>query len=241
MSIAWHEIRDHLMQTSSTLHFQRNFDAINRTTKPIAQFRDPAAVLDVLHREGSTPDQKNLILAALVRIAQSTDAVVADCALTLMLLALWPGLDAIRRRSIWRKLGTRDEIMSDILARTTETIRGLDLDRVNRIAATVLRNVERDMIRARQRETERESTASDIEPDDVPAGQDWRQPAAEDALLQDDLRKLIGTDALLVIRVAIEGFSQAEVANKLGLSEDAARKRYQRAIRKLRDALQEII
>ena len=43
-----------------------------------------------------------------------------------------------------------------------------------------------------------------------------------------------------MIRVAIEGFSQAEVAVELGLTEATARKRYQRAMRKLRDALQEI-
>ncbi len=48
-----------------------------------------------------------------------------------------------------------------------------------------------------------------------------------------------GLDADLVIRVAIDGFSQAEVATELGLSEAATRKRYQRATRRLRDALQE--
>jgi hypothetical protein len=31
MSFAWHEIRDHLMKSSSTLGFQRSFDAIRRT------------------------------------------------------------------------------------------------------------------------------------------------------------------------------------------------------------------
>ena len=43
-----------------------------------------------------------------------------------------------------------------------------------------------------------------------------------------------------VIRVAIEGFSQAEVAVELGLTEAAARKRYQRAMRRLHAALEEI-
>ncbi|MGE3291291.1 MAG: sigma factor-like helix-turn-helix DNA-binding protein [Geminicoccaceae bacterium] len=54
------------------------------------------------------------------------------------------------------------------------------------------------------------------------------------------MRKLLGDDALLVIRVAIEGFSQAEVAVELGLTEAAARKRYQRAMRRLQYALEEI-
>ena len=96
------------------------------------------------------------------------------------------------------------------------------------------------MIRARQRDAARESLTSDTEPDDVSADHVCQQPAAEQAHLQDDLRRLIGADAMLVIRVAIEGFSQAEVAVELGLSEAAARKRFQRAMLKLKGALEEI-
>jgi DNA-directed RNA polymerase specialized sigma24 family protein len=239
MSFAWHEIRDHLMHSSSTLSFQRSFDTLRRARDPLAPFRDPAALLDGLHRGPGDPDNKNLILSALIEAAQG-DGPASDCALTMLLLALWPGLDSIRRRSIWRRIGSADEIASDVLARTTEAVRGLDLGRVTRIAATILRNVERDIVRARQREVARERLASDVEPDDVSTDQAGRQPAVEDAHLQDDLRKLIGADAVLVIRVAIEGFSQVEVAVELGLTEVAARKRYQRAMRKLRAALQEI-
>jgi RNA polymerase sigma-70 factor (ECF subfamily) len=239
MSFAWHEIRDYLMHSSTNLHFQRSFDAVRRAQAALTPFRDPAALLDGLHRNPGDQGQKNLILSALVSAAQGNGP-TSDCALTLLLLALWPGLDAIRRRSILRRIGSADEIASDVLARTTEAVRSLDLGRVNWIAATVLRNTERDMIRARQRDAARESLISDIEPDEVPADQAGQQPTAEDAHLRGDLRKLIGADAVLVIRVAIEGFSQAEVAVELGLTEAAARKRYQRAMRKLRDALAEI-
>ena len=237
MSVAWHKIRDHLMHSSSTLHFQRSFDIIRREQGPVLGVRDPAALLDALHQKAGSPDQKNLILAALARAAHS-DGHTGDCALTLMLLALWPGLDAIRRRSVWRRIGSPDGIASDMLARTTAAVRGLDLGRVNWIAATILRNVERDMIRARQRDAARESLASHIEPDDVPADQLGRQPAAEDAHLRDDLCKLIGPDALLVLRVAIEGLTQAEAAAELGIPMEAARKRYQRAIKRLRHAFE---
>jgi len=239
MSFAWHEIRDHLTHSSSTLSFQRSFDSIRGAENLIAPFPDPSAVLDALHRKSDGPDQKNRILATLVMAAQS-DGPAADCALTVLLLALWPGLDAIRRRSIWRGIGSADEITSDVLARATETIHCLDLDRVNWIAATVLRNVERDMIRAHQREAVRESAASDVDPDEMPADHRAQDRALDHAHLRDGMRKLVGADAALVIRVAIEGFSQAEVAIELGLSESAARKRYQRATKKLRDALQEI-
>lgn len=237
MSIAWHEIRDHLMLSSSTLNFQRNFEALRRNSEPLAHFADPAALLDTLHVSGRGPDQKNRLLVALVGTAQSGGA-VSDCALTLMLLALWPGLDAVRRRSIWRRVGAGDEVASEILARASEAIRGLDLQRVNWIAATILRNIERDLIRTRQREDRLQSLRSEADPNEIPT--DGEAPAnASPALLHDDLVRIIGTDADLVIRVAVDGFSQAEVASELGLSEAATRKRYQRATRRLRDVLQE--
>lgn len=238
MSFAWHEIRDHLMQTSSTLSFQRSFDTMRQRRKLLARFGDPASVLDALHRGAISPEKKNLLLRALVEVAQS-DHPDADAALTIMLLALWPGLDAIRRRSIWRRLGASDEIASDILARSTEAIRVLDLDRVNWIAATILRNVERDIIRARQRETGRQSILKDTDPDEFPAERAAWQPTFSPALLHADLRRIIGADANLVMRVAVAGFTQAEMAVELGLSEAATRKRYQRATTRLHGALRE--
>lgn len=228
-----------MVHSASSLNFQRSFDSIRGRQAALTPFRDPVALLTTLHHGPGNADQKNLILSALVRAAQG-DGPASDCALTLLLLALWPGLDAIRRRSIWRRIGTADEVASDVLARTTEAVRGLDLGGVNRIAATVLRNIERDMIRARKREVAHAQFVSDIEPDSVPAELIGHQPTAEDAHLQGDLRKLIGPDALLVIRVAIEGFSQLEAARELGLTEAAARKRYQRAMRRLRDAFEQI-
>lgn len=239
MSFAWHEIRDHLMHSSTNLHFQRSFDTVRCAHASLAPFRDPAALLDGLHSTPGDPARKNLILSALVGAAQG-DGPASDCALTLLLLALWPGLDAICRRSIWRKLGTADEVASDVLARTTEAVRRLDLGRVNWIAATVLRNVERDIIRTRQRDMAREHLASGADPDEVADSGDSGIGATGYERLNGAVRKLLGDDALLVIRVAIEGFSQAEAGAELGLTEAAARKRYQRAMRRLHDALQEI-
>ena len=239
MSFAWHEIRDHLMHSSTNLHFQRSFDAVRRAQAALAPFRDPAALLDGLHRTPGDQGQKNVILSTLVSAAQG-DGPASDCALTLLLLALWPGLDAIRRRSIWRRIGAADEVASDVLARTTEAVRDLDLERVNRIAATVLRNVERDILRAHQREASRQSLRCATEPDEIAADDGSGDAAISEAQLLRDLRLLVGADAVLVIRVAVEGFSQAEAGVELGLSEAAARKRYQRAMRRLHDALEEI-
>jgi RNA polymerase sigma-70 factor (ECF subfamily) len=237
MASKWHDIRDHLLRSSSTLEFQRNFQTIRRSCKPLAPYGDPAALLDALHRGNAPSERKNELLTNLV-VASQAKGEADDAALTMMLLALWPAFDAVRRRSLSRRLGTFDDITSEVLARATAAIRDLDLQRVTWIAATIQRNVERDMVRARQREAARENLSSAIKPDDIPAEQAGCWPTVEDAHFGDDLRKLIGTDAGLVIRVAIDGFTQAEAAAELGISMEAARKRYQRAIHRLREALQ---
>jgi len=240
MSFAWHEIRDHLMQSSSTLGFQRSFEALRRAHRSIARYPDRTALLESLHRGPDSPAGKNRILRALIAAAQDDDG-ASDCAATVLLLALWPGLDAIRRRAVARRIASVDEIVSEILARTTVAIRCLDRDRVTWIAATVLRNVERDLLRARKREVEREGVASEIDPDAIPAVHGQPDRALHHARLVDDMRQFIGGDADLVCRVAVEGFSQAEAADRQGLTEVAARKRYQRATRRLRERLHEIV
>ena len=235
MSLAWHAIDDHLMTVSSTFNFHRQFELVRGTSPVLADFSDPAALLDHLHQVQGDPAGKNRLLRALILVAQSNGA-LADCALRLLLLALWPGLDAVRQRSIRRRLDAPDEIASDVLARATEAFRRLDLARVTRIAATILRNIERDMIRARQR---RQADPIEGGVEDLTELSELDGGAAAELLWRRDLSRLLGDDASLVRAVAIHGFTQAEVAAVLGLSADATRKRYQRAVRRLRKAFQE--
>ena len=158
----------------------------------------------------------------------------SDCALTLTLLALWPGLDAIRNRCLRRRISVPDDVASDLLARVTELIRGLDLTRVNQIAATLLRNVERDLLRSVCRETARQQAGAPIEPDWIAAPPCWAELIHMRSELRRDLAALIGEDADLVLGVALDGASQIEIGAALSLTESAARKRYQRATEKIR-------
>jgi len=234
MSLAWNAIHDSLLQSSRTLTFQRRFELLRRNSSSLAAFRDPAALLDALHRQSGSLDWKNECLRALVREAQRA-APGSDTALTVLLLALWPGLDCVRRRLLWRGIAVPADVTSGILAHATETLREMDLGRVNRVAATVLQNVQRDMIRACCGEAELRRVTSSSFPEEL---RDERAPGGHLSanLLHADVERVIGADATLVIRVAVEGFTQAEVAVEFGLSEEAARKRCQRATRRLREA-----
>ncbi|MCZ8323524.1 MAG: RNA polymerase sigma factor [Novosphingobium sp.] len=238
MPSSWHEFYQNLAQSSSTLNFQRGFTSIRSCHKTLNRFADPAALLDHLHSGSEPSDQKNLTLRELVKAAKANNR-AGDCALTLMLLALWPGLDGVFRRSRGRRLGHVDEIASEILARATQSIRELNLSRVNWVAATILQNVERDVLRAHKRETSRQQVQDEFDPDLHGGVFEIADPELEPGKLLAELTHLIGVDADLVLRVIIDGYTQAEAGQQLGLSEPAARKRFQRALKRLREHAEE--
>ncbi len=234
MPFAWHEIREHLMQSSSTLRFQRDLETLRSEQPALQRFADSAAVLEYLHRGRDAPERKNDVLSALIVAAQAAPE-TAECAQTLLLLALWPGLDAVRRRLIWRWKRPAEDIAAEVMAVTCNVIGGMDLTRVNRVAATLLRNVERDLGRALRREAELHKQDAAIDPDNTVFDEHHRC----EANVAREVEALVGRDAGLVLAVTWEGQTQAEAGAALGLSEAAARKRFQRATRRLRDALQE--
>jgi RNA polymerase sigma-70 factor (ECF subfamily) len=231
MSLTWHQIHEHLLRSSSTIGFQRDFNLLRQRHVPLSRFTDPPALLDALHRDSDTSEQKNAILRTLVEVAQS-GASKADCAVGMLLLALWPGLDAVNHRLRRRGVGDPVDMHSDILGRAIEAVHGLDLGRVHRIAATILMNIERDIGRDRARESRWQSLRVELDVDQIAV--EWSVPPISRDHLRLELARLVGDDARLVLRVAVDGFSQLEAAAELGLSEAAARKRYQRATRRLR-------
>ncbi|WP_252258648.1 RNA polymerase sigma factor [Erythrobacter aurantius] len=234
MSFTWHDFHGNLMHSSSTLNFQRGFAMVRNRHHVLTRFADPAALLDHLHRGDASSDKKNTILTQLIESAKSDDR-AGDCALTLMLLALWPGLDGVFRRSRARHLGQVDELASEILARATAAIRGLDLTKVSWVAATIVKNVERDVLRAHNREASRQAVQDKFDVDLHGGVFEIADPELEPGKLLAELTRLIGVDADLVLRVVIDGYTQAEAGQQLGLTEPAARKRFQRALKRLRD------
>jgi RNA polymerase sigma-70 factor (ECF subfamily) len=77
----------------------------------------------------------------------------------------------------------------------------------------------------------------EIDVSDVAADPVAAEPKASPERLRRDLVRLVGADSTLVMRVAVDGASQGAVAAELGLTVAAARKRYQRALRRARKHL----
>ena len=250
MRALWQSLHTSLMRSTEPLSFQKQYEAIRRSDDVVRPFSDPCALLGHLYADGGDPDGKNTLLAVLVGAAQGAGP-VRDAAATLLWLALWPGLDALYRRLLRHFVASPEELVSEISDRLTTGVHRLDLHRVNRIAATLLRNVERD-IRHVLRARWSEAASRDEMPEDggalhrighpesmlgLPPSFDAEVAGSMIAAL---LENWIGEDAGLVLAVVLHGETQREAARRFDIGHDAARKRYQRAIRRLRLRMEEI-
>jgi len=250
MRAIWQAVHANLMQSIDTHNLRKQFDGIRRTRPALRRFPDHYAVLDHLHSRSGDLDEKDQILAALVSEAQGTGA-GRDAATTLLWLALWPGLDALYGR-LWRYFpNTPEDLVSEITGRFTVAIHRADLRRIRRVAATLLRNVER-AIRDDLGKKGAEASLRDDFPDqdDLDARMHPENPGSASGssrfglppgigtdeavvMIHEVLAGLLGEDADLVTAVVILGEGQREAAMRLGIGFEAARKRFQRAIRRL--------
>lgn len=175
-------------------------------------------------------DERDRIVACLVRLARVE--ATREVASALIWLTLWPGLCRIYHR-VRRRGASEAEAVSAIGFALTTQILGLELARVGRVVATLVRNTERE------------------------AGQSLRHPVGETLIAEDlalarcydpsegldrvwcTLQTVAGQDAELMLRVVVLEESHQEVADRLGISAAAARKRYQRSIERARAELTE--
>lgn len=190
----------------------------------------------LLERQHSTTDpstQRHAVVRALAVEVQASGP-VSELAAVILILALWPGLDAVRYR-LWRDWPLdRDDLADDILGHVAIGVRRLDLASVQKVAATLIMNTERDLRRAyldrkAQRRIELpmfdslEVVTAPLRDDDITDRDVWRSR----------LLPVLGRDSDLFLRIITLGENQAEAASALGLSHEAARKRHQRTMKKL--------
>ncbi|MFK7942275.1 MAG: sigma-70 family RNA polymerase sigma factor [Paracoccaceae bacterium] len=243
MRAPWHAIHAQLLRTLDTHKTHTRFQVIRQRQAALEAFIDPAALLDHQHAPKGDHAARNAVLAALVREAQASPP-SADLALSLMIIALWPGLDAIYRRRLRHFRNDPALLASEIHARVTEQIRHLDLGRVTRIAATILLNIDRDIGRALQAKWQRDRLTDSLDGDETVRKNVERgdQFGVNDSAIRDSdavaaLENLSEPDAALVLNVAVLGYTQREAAQRHGLTHDAARKSYRRALTRLRREL----
>ena len=191
-------------------------------------FRDPSQLIGWLHAPGQDAETKNDVLSHLLRAAGGKDR-AGELAVELLLLALWPGLCVVRRR-LWPLCwgGTLD---ADLLSELTVGIRRARPDRITRVAATLLRNLERDLRRLYIRDDQ--VTRHSIDLDTVGHLLVQHEADRPDVILS-AAQAALGPDGVLLAAVYIARFTQKEAAARLGISHEATRKRCQRALARLK-------
>lgn len=235
MRTSWAALHASLSQALGRKSSEVDFGMIRQAHPGLASFGSIAALMEHQHTPNSDPARRFHIVRTLVEAAQSEHP-SRSTAHVIVTLALWPGLDAVFWRLRRGFPDHRDDLPADVLARASEAILGLDLDRVTTVTATLLRNVERDIRRnlIASRIIGEGQRPIDDPMVDATAAAAAQCPTADTRALADLLGTIDPHDAQLLGRVFIVGETQEEAGRVLGLSPSAARKRYQRAIAKLR-------
>jgi RNA polymerase sigma-70 factor (ECF subfamily) len=254
MRSQWEALHESLAQSVRTRKAGQQFNEVRRQRRVLARFEKPVSLLKYLTQKGGDLDEKDAIYAALVKAIQSRER-EGPLALQLLWLGLWPALDALYRRRIRWFAQAPQELVSEIIDCLNEVIAGMDFSRVRRVAATLARSTERKVVErlhalwnesARRGRFPEEATLGAVEPiepeEKQPSPFGVEEGASDEeelAALQEWLAGEVGEDASLVMGAVIYGESQRALAERLGLRHDAARKRFQRALARLRKRLTE--
>ncbi len=244
MRASWEALHAGLARSVRFLQALDSFTTLKQQHGALARFDDPLSLVEYLASKRGDLDEKDAIVGVLATLVQ--DGEHRELAAPLLWLGLWPGLDAIHRRRTRHFLNAPDDLVSEIADAFTREVAALDLTRVTRVAATLVRSTERRVLEGREREWTETNTVQ-------PRGDIWAldepPPAFREsklglvlALDVDDelaavgawLESVIGEDAELVLAVLVLEETQREAGERLGLSHDAARKRFQRAFARIR-------
>ena len=248
MRARWTALHESLVRSITTLKADQQFKTANKMGTALAPFTAADALVAHLTAKDGDRDEKDQIYRALVRAIQSRSE-WADLATALLWLGLWPGLDAIYNHRLRDFVGHPDELVTEVSFIFTTTVGRIDLAGVNRLAATLIWNVERDIRDALKRRWAHEARVVDVD-DPTATGPDphlQTEPSIDDRELPVDandlpavrawLADIVHGDADLVIGAALYGFDLHELGDELGIGHEAARKRFQRAIKRIRERL----
>lgn len=260
MRARWEALKTSLTHSVRTLQADLAFQQARQHQVALARFDEPRKLIAYLTTNGGDLDEKDRILSALVTLVQRREH--PELASALLWLGLWPGLDAAFRCRSQSFRDQPDELVAELAFAFTALVERLDLEAVHRVAATLVRSTKRDVMDRCLRRWTEENHRLDAEPNEPLrnlAGKIIRASWFDKASLQrwaasdhdlprrsfDDevtvlrawLEPIVGADADLLIAVLVLEETQREAGARLGLSPEAARKRFQRALGRLRDHL----
>ena len=244
MRARWEEVRASLLSSVTTLQAEQEFRAFRETSTAFTRFESPSALVASLNAPAGDLTEKDGIYRVLVTEAQAGGG-QADLATAILWLGLWPGLDNIYRSHLRHFWPNPDDLVSALGASFTAVIARANISRIHRVAATLVWNTERSLIPELRRKWRDESVRADLPEDDLLAesrelvesflarGVTENQ---EIVALRARLLAVVGDRDVDLVLSVILGDTQKEAGARFGLSHDVARKRYERALDRIRDS-----
>jgi RNA polymerase sigma-70 factor (ECF subfamily) len=243
MRARWESVRAALVSTITTLDSERDFRSVRETEMALRRFESPSALVAYLTGRGGDLDEKDRIYGVLVGSVHA-HAGWSELAAAIAWLGLFPALDAVYRRRL-RFFGRNpDELVSALCEHFAAAIGSADLTRIQRLAATLVMNAERRLVDDLKKRWKVEARRADLPDDDRLARQREVTPEflgacsepQETAELRTRLILIVGPRDVDLVLAVSQGESQRAAAERLGLTHDVARKRYQRALDRIRDS-----
>jgi hypothetical protein len=247
MRSRWEGIHKGLLRSAGGLNAAKQFARWRTRNSMLETFADPMSLVGYLSQPEGDLDEKDRIIWLLIDEARRGEA--PSLAQAILFLGLWRALDAIfvRRSALFRQRGA--DLDAELVDGFIEQLGRLDPARVKRVAATLVRNTERDVVVSRTHELARSARAvvvtpdvalaPPIEPEASPFNQhpDQTDEAAVGAIAL-WLERVTGPDAYLVVDVVLRGRDRAALASARGISRKALNKRVERALARARRVLE---
>ncbi len=144
MRASWEALHAGLDRSVRTLQAEQSFQEAKAQHPVLAGFDDAEKVVDHLVNARGDGEAKDRLLATLVAMVQQREH--HDVASGLLWLGLWPGLTGVYGRRVRHFKGEPDELVAEIARAFTELVERVDLTTVQRVAATLVRSTERDVM-----------------------------------------------------------------------------------------------
>ena len=231
----WERIHRGLNNTIRLPRMVRLYVEMARYRSPLAPFQTPHLLVEHLDRVRTDPIA-NDVYRSMVDAWRRGPICYSEVAGQILWLGLWPLLN----RLYWAQLGywrdQENDLASEIGRCLTIVLRGTDLTRVDRVALTLIRNTQRDLIERRQ---------AQLFGDD----QDWSSlqlpwqsfmdasPNEAPARIVDvagALKQCLGPDFDLAVAAYDSRCDYEQLTRQFGLEEEEIRRRIRRAWRRVR-------
>jgi len=242
MRAQWEGLHTSLVRSVSNLPADQQFRAAGTYEPALARFESSTGLVEYLTGTDGDLNEKDRIYAALVRAIQAR-ARWSAVAHAVAWLGLWPGLDGVYRRCLKHFCGEEDDLVSSISSAFTRLLGQMDLAHVERVAATIVRSTEREVMEERRRKWKETSQHHQVvrearsQSSKAPGSMTGHSFEDEVRLLRERLLPIIGADTDLLLAVVILGDNHREAGKRMGLPHGIARKRIWRALGRLRNFL----